>query len=181
MRQKPHLERAHQFWQKMVAPGEIAIDCTVGNGHDALKLCLMGARVFGFDIQEEALKRCAHHLSEHGQSACLEKRCHSTFPPEILPESVKLCVYNLGYLPKGDKSVTTTVDTTLESLKAALLLLQPKGALSITCYPGHDEGFVEEEAIVAWAARLDPKIYEVERIVWMNRQKSPNLIFITKA
>jgi Putative rRNA methylase len=61
-------------------------------------------------------------------------RNHKTFPDFITPNSVALVVYNLGYLPGGDKGVTTVISDTLESITSALLLIRPKGLLSVLCY-----------------------------------------------
>ena len=56
----------------------------------------------------------------------------------------KLIVYNLGYLPGSDKLLTTKTSSTLLSVEKALSLIAPNGAISITCYPGHEEGKKEE-------------------------------------
>src|SRR6185436_10014836 len=78
-------------------------------------------------------------------------QCHTQLPQD---EKVKLIVYNLGYLPGGNKSLTTLTSTTLTSLNTAYALLAPGGALSITCYPGHPEGAREEAAIHSWALQF---------------------------
>ncbi|WP_235597825.1 methyltransferase domain-containing protein, partial [Geobacillus stearothermophilus] len=52
-----------------VNEGDIAVDATVGNGHDTVFLAeLVGERghVFGFDIQAEAIATARARLAEHG-------------------------------------------------------------------------------------------------------------------
>lgn len=47
--------------------------------------------------------------------------------------------YNLGWLPGGDKSITTKLEDTLESIEAAKRLVKHGGMISIMLYPGHAE------------------------------------------
>ena len=65
---------------------------------------------------------------------------------------VDLFMYNLGYLPGGDKSITTDSATTLKSLSSALELLAVGGLLCVVCYPGHEEGARESQAVEAFFA-----------------------------
>lgn len=89
--------------------------------------------------------------------------------------TLKLVVYNLGYLPQADHTITTKVETTLASVKIAAQLLLPGGALSITCYPGHEEGAREEQSLLSWVQTLDWKFFYY---VW--RPKSPTLLWLKK-
>ena len=47
-------------------------------------------------------------------------------------------VFNLGWLPGGDKSVTTLWETTKVALEKALSLLEKHGVLLLCAYPGHE-------------------------------------------
>lgn len=89
--------------------------------------------------------------------------------------ALKLVVYNLGYLPQSDHTITTCVKTTLASVNLASQLVLPGGAISITCYPGHEEGAREEQALLSWVQTLDWKIFYY---VW--RPKSPTLLWLKK-
>jgi hypothetical protein len=186
-----HLDLAHRYWEKLIEPGDWVIDATCGNGVDTLKLCQLALRqgagkVIGMDIQSDAIKSTSLlldlHLSEE-QHTCVELicRCHSSFPPLCKKESIKLIVYNLGYLPKGNKELTTHLATTLQSVEKALELIEPRGAISITCYPGHDEGKKEEDALLDFARTLPPTEWSVCFHRWLNRIASPSLILIQKA
>jgi hypothetical protein len=110
-----------------------------------------------------------------------ERRSHTSFPEMLLPESIQLIVYNLGYLPGGDKGKTTFADDTLASLKAALLLIAPGGAINITCYPGHPEGALEQEKILAFAKMLSPSTWSCCLHQFVNRSSSPSLLLMQKA
>ena len=54
-------------------------------------------------------------------------------------------MFNLGYLPGGNKKITTTVETTRKALDDAEKLLNQKGKILITVYPGHEEGEQESK------------------------------------
>ena len=177
---KPHLETAHAFWKDLVTPSDTVIDATCGNGYDTLLLSQLAEKVYSIDIQQQAITSAQSKLTEELRKKVVFLHCcHSLFPAEIRPASVKLIVYNLGYLPGGNKSQTTQVETTLLSLNRALSLVQPGGAVSITCYPGHAEGKREEEAIQEWIASLDSK-WTFQHHRWLSRLHAPSLIIITE-
>lgn len=135
--------------------------------------------LYAIDIHPKAIDATKTRLPPlpHYHFLC---QSHADFPSEIGSETVDLIVYNLGYLPGGDKNATTETASTLQSLQQALLLLKTGGLISVTCYPGHLEGAREESAILEWARTLDPKKFTVQYSQWINRQKSPSLLFIEK-
>jgi len=176
-----HLDLAHKIWSQIVHSRCVVIDATCGNGHDANVLAsLKPLKLYCLDIQDKALEATAKKLEGCSCEAVLLKQCHSTFPAEIQSGSVSLIVYNLGYLPGSDKSVTTRVQTTLDSLTQAIDLMRPGGVISITCYPGHDEGAREEQALIEWGRKLDPKDWCLSVHQFENRHKSPSVLFIQK-
>ena len=183
-----HLETAHGIWRNIVLPGDIVIDATCGNGHDTLflaNLLLQNGTLYALDIQPEAIAKSRQSIEEaFSKEVCARIKfvegCHSKFPSEIQSGSVKLIVYNLGYLPGGDKALTTQLQTTLESVTSALELLTTGGMISITCYPGHDEGMIEEKALVEFAAKLDSKTWICSHQRWINRQRAPSLLLISR-
>lgn len=183
-----HLDLAHSYWERIVVPGDVVVDATCGNGHDTFRLCQLAltGQVYALDIQPKAIEKARAYLSEQLskeqlQHLQLHVKCHSTFPSEIEAHSVKLIVYNLGYLPGGDKAITTQLSTTLQSLKAAMNLIKAGGAISITCYPGHLEGEKEENALLDLFQTLSPQEWSVCHHRWLNRQKAPSLLFLQKA
>lgn len=187
-----HLDLAHHYWNELVKSGETVIDATAGNGHDTLALASLPAfkekmgLLIAMDKQASAIENTKQRLSDHLPKEQYAKirliqQCHSTFPDDLSHKSVKLIVYNLGYLPGGDKSLTTFAETTLQSLQAATKLVCPGGAISITCYPGHTEGFREEEAVLRFAATLDPKEWSCCHHRWINRKDAPSLLLLQKA
>lgn len=196
-----HLDLAHSYWKTSLAAtvgqhGRIIIDATCGNGHDTLFLAqtailpdtaaLPKSRLIAIDKQSQAVEATQNLLKQHLPAACLahiefHNRCHSSFPESLPPASVALIVYNLGYLPGGDKAVTTVYDSTLRSLANALPLMQPGGIVSITCYPGHPAGALEKKAILEFAASLPPSAWSCCHHRWLNRKAAPSLLLLQKA
>ncbi len=175
----PHLKAAKSYWKELLQSTDLAIDATCGNGHDTLFLSEL-CQVVGMDIQIQALKNTEALLAKHQKQAFLHLLSHAQIDTLPLPYAPRLIIYNLGYLPKGDKSITTQAGTTIESLQKSLALLTEGGALSITCYPGHEEGLHEEKAVEQWAAELPPDKWSVCQHKWLNRPRSPSLIWIVK-
>lgn len=173
---KPHIELARRLWREHLQPGDLTIDATLGNGHDALFLHELGCVVVGLDIQETALKAAKIRIGE--RPIRLVHLSHEKISSLVLPKPPQLIVYNLGYLPGGDKGITTLLESTLKSVEEGLKILSPKGALSITCYPGHDEGLREEEALTQWASQLESKRWDVCHHRWLNRPRAPSLLWI---
>ena len=102
-------------------------------------------------------------------------RTHPLAAPSRFASAI---VFNLGYLPGGDKSVTTQAETTLLAVKDALSLLRTDGLLCITMYSGHPEGAREKELILDFAAGLDSADYHVSYINMLNQRKSPPEILL---
>lgn len=186
-----HLDFAHSFWSQIVKIGDIVIDATCGNGYDTLKLCQLAlsldkGKVYAIDIQEQAIESTRQYLASHlldelKKHVIFQQACHSKFPEDILFESVKLIAYNLGYLPGGNKGMTTKGSSTLESLCQAQMLLQPGGVISMTCYPGHEEGKREYEEVLAYTSTLAPQTWSCSQHQWINRLNAPTLFLIQKA
>ena len=172
---KPHLLLAKDYWQSHLKPSDFAIDATCGNGHDTLFLSqrLPQGTVFALDIQENAIQKTKERLSG---AANVHYFCqsHAHLKALPLPSPPQLIVYNLGYLPGGDKSITTMTEKTLESIGEALSILDENGALSITCYPGHEEGMREEEEFLSFLMTLACKMTYHQ---W-DKPKAPSLLWI---
>jgi hypothetical protein len=177
----PHLLLAKNYWHSHLKPHDFVIDMTCGNGHDTqflLDLLPAGA-VFSLDIQECALMKARELVGDVTQVKFIHQS-HSEPISLTLPSPPSLIVYNLGYLPGGDKAITTQSKTTIESLNIAVEILGEKGALSITCYPGHEEGLRESQEILTWAKNLEPSKWHVCHHQWINRNRSPSLLWIVK-
>lgn len=181
-----HLDLAHNFWKKIIQPGDSVVDATLGNGYDALVLAKLASGIlYGFDIQKVAINATKERLAsaldtEAMQKVRLYELCHSKIAEIVPKESVKLIVYNLGYLPGQDKSLTTKKDTTVLSIQESLNLILPGGLISITCYPGHEAGLIEDEAVTRFCETLDPKVWNASSHRFLNRKLHPHVICLQK-
>jgi len=155
---------AHLVLRHFVRSGDSAVDATCGNGNDTLLLArLVGpaGRVWAFDIQQEAMESTARKLAANGLSerVSLVARGHETLAGQV-NTAVSAVVFNLGYLPGGDRGIITRPETTGAALEQALGLLSPGGIVALTVYPGHDGGDAERRMAEGWAAKLHaPKFY----------------------
>jgi hypothetical protein len=183
-----HLDLAHHYWEQILQPNDWAIDATCGNGHDTLKLAHIlnnTGGVIALDLQQQAIDQTTSLLQSHLSPEKLPHihlfhQSHVEFPPLAYQHPIRLIVYNLGYLPKGNKQLTTLTSTTLSSLKRALQLIVPGGMISLTCYPGHAEGAKEQQALIQELSQLSPHQWNVCQHTFLNRFQSPNLILIQK-
>ena len=100
--------------------------------------------------------------------------CHATIMKALPAQSAKLVVFNLGYLPAGDRTVATIAETTVQALEAAERVVQAGGCVSCTIYTGHPEGVLEETAVLDHAASLDQGRWSVYHTTWINQRNRRN-------
>lgn len=166
--------------EKYINENSVAVDATCGNGNDTLWLVNHCSKVYAFDIQKEAVEATRILLEESGKRAELICDSHSKLC-EYVKEPPDVVVFNLGYLPGGDKSITTTAEETLFALERALDILAVNGLLTITMYPGHPQGAYEQEMILAWAKQLDKSKFHCVFAGMINQPcGAPQILWITK-
>jgi len=156
---------AREVLLQAVQPGDAAVDATMGNGHDTLLLCeAVGpeGRVYAFDVQPQAVAATEARLRGAGVLDRARLFCtgHEHLAEEVR-EQVRAVVFNLGWLPGGDHSLTTRRDTTCRAVESALGLLRPLGVLVVCVYPGHPEGERERQELTALFAALSNREYNV--------------------
>lgn len=150
---------AHAFARERFGEdGGLAVDATAGNGHDTAFLARLAGtrgRVAAFDVQPAALAATRERLEKEGLGGNVELhlRGHETMAETLGAEwrgNVRAAFFNLGYLPKSDRALTTRAETTLAALDAAWTLLAPGGFISLTVYTRHAGGFEESAQVAAW-------------------------------
>ena len=82
-------------------------------------------------------------------------------------------VFNCGYLPGGNKALTTETGSTLSALAQAVHILRPGGLLAVVLYPGHEAGALEAQAVSEWAAALPQQQFAVLHYGFTNRRNRP--------
>lgn len=173
-----------QFLSAHISEGITAVDFTMGNGHDTLFLSNAigeSGKLYAFDIQEQAIENTRKLLQSEGKynNYTLIKSSHSNVN-EFVKEKFKAGVFNLGYLPGGDKRITTLRETTLVAVDKALELLDDDGIILIAVYPGHAEGETEGKLLTEKLSQLDRKKICVSRFTILNSPTSPYFIAIEK-
>ncbi|MEM9445689.1 MAG: class I SAM-dependent methyltransferase [Verrucomicrobiota bacterium] len=180
-------EIAHSKVAEHLQSGDCAIDCTMGNGYDTLFLARQigpQGTVIAFDIQREALHSTKALLNQNATTCNIDLHAENhknieAFIPHNWHQNVNAIMFNLGYRPRGDKSICTLPETTIPALNSSLEILSLKGILSVLVYPGHSEGQKEQKAIQDWQATLTKESVEVIR---PSDQKShPYLLLVRKA
>ncbi|HLO12595.1 MAG TPA: class I SAM-dependent methyltransferase [Pseudoneobacillus sp.] len=182
------LERVLQFaktiMEKSVQPGDIAVDATLGNGHDTLFLAnLVGetGKVYGFDVQEQAILNSKQRLELHMLNDRVEliHKGHEHILdtiPSLHHGSVKAAIFNLGYLPGGDKTIVTKPDTTISAIEQLLQILAPEGVIVLVIYHGHPEGAIERSELMHFVENIDQKQARVLLYQFLNQQNYPPFI-----
>ena len=140
-----------------------AVDATCGNGHDTLFLArLLGPHgvVHAFDIQKAALEATQAKI-DRAEGALAPVHLHHTSHEHAADQldragvaGVHLAVFNLGYLPGGDKAIATSAPSTLAALEALAARLLPGGLISAVLYRAHPGGLQESEEVTFWISNL---------------------------
>ena len=178
---------AQNIAKPFLAAGSIAVDATCGNGFDTLFLAeQVGSSgvIYGVDIQSRAIETVRTKLLAAGTMAqCrLVVGSHSQLNTIIEPAHagvVSVVMFNLGYLPLGDKTIVTKPDTTLAGLDHAFEMIRPGGFLSVLAYPGHPGGEEEARCVADWIAKHS-KLLRTLRFQDTKNSNSPVLWALTK-
>lgn len=176
------VERVHLLLNECLKPGNRAVDATVGNGWDTLKLCeLVGdtGKVYGFDIQEEAIEHTKRRLES---AECLNRAelyCASHGDVgRFIHEPIQAFVMNLGYLPGGNKEIVTCRESTVKAIESLMNLLDSGGIGTILVYYGHAGGKEEKYAVEELMASIPAGWGQITRMEIVNRKNSPPILYI---
>lgn len=178
------LEIARRLIAERLKEGETAVDATMGNGNDTLFLAqLVGekGKVYAYDIQPQAVERTTERLKQVGVLDRVTIRLTSHEEMTLLDEEAGAIMFNLGYLPGGNKDITTQAQSTLRAIEAGLSLLRPGGIMTIMIYWGHEAGKVEKEAVEQYCRQLDQTKHLVLKYQYLNQQnQAPFLLAIER-
>jgi 16S rRNA C1402 N4-methylase RsmH len=168
--------------EKLSRENQCIIDATVGNGYDILYLrqhANHDCKIFGFDVQQQAIDQTKKRLIDHNALHNIEliHDSHEMFE-KYIDTSVDLIVYNLGYLPGSDKSITTTKESTIKSIQSGIRMLKKDGLMVIVAYPGHAEGLEEYRSVDRQLQTMDRKVCNVLKMDYLNQKNDPPVIYI---
>ncbi|NDL66295.1 class I SAM-dependent methyltransferase [Anaerotalea alkaliphila] len=178
-------EIVQELMKPYLPPGGTVLDATMGNGRDTLFLArCVGSRgkVYAFDIQQDALDATARRLEEaecrEWCNLVLEGHQHLE---RHVGEPLDGAMFNLGYLPGAPKEAATRGETTLLALESVLRLLKPGGVCSLVLYPGHPEGALEQQEVLAYLQEKDGKELDALLMSYPIRSgKPPSILVIYK-
>lgn len=178
-------ELAMTITLEYVSEGDLVIDATCGTGRDTVALArAVGSdgKVHAFDIQKQALKITEELVLENGlDNVELHEDSFCNMGSYLPENSAAATVFNLGYLPGGDKSITTTAETSIEGLEIAMRIIRPGGIVTVVMYDGHEAGSIEKARLMEWAGDLDPAEYHAAYVNLINQKNHPpEIMWITK-
>jgi hypothetical protein len=162
--------------------GDIAVDFTMGNGHDTEFLSkTVGEKghVYAFDVQKQALESTSAHLKACGcpENYTLVLDSHHNVK-KYVDTPIKAGMFNLGYLPGSDKTVTTMRETTLPAIEAAISLMDKDAIILVAVYPGHAEGEAEGKLVNEYFSSLSRHKVCCTQIKIVNSPTSPFFFII---
>lgn len=160
----------HKLLKPHLNDKSIVVDATAGGGNDTLFLCQNANFIYAFDIQKQAMIRTINRLFNYDNYKFI---LDSHINIRNYLNHADLIMFNFGYLPNSDSSLTSTSDTSLLAIKESLKLLNSGGILSICLYPGHSEGAIEAKVIIPYICSL-PYHYQMMQ----NKKDGPILIIV---
>lgn len=172
-----------QFILSHLGEGDVAVDFTMGNGHDTeflSKTVGPTGRVYAFDIQSLALENTAKHLRESG---CPENwqlfQVSHHLASDYVKEPIKAGMFNLGYMPgSGHHELTTMRETTMPAVERAIGMLGKDAILLVAVYPGHAEGEAEGKALQEYLGTLSRFKMTVGMFRLLNSPTSPYFMIV---
>jgi predicted methyltransferase len=178
------LRFSHDVLKKSIVPGDHVIDATVGNGNDTVMLAKAVeqiGKVYGFDVQKEAIVSTKDKLILTGllpQTELIHDGHENIkdYVPE--KEQISAAIFNLGYLPSGDKSIITKPETTLSAINQCLNRLRKGGLISIMIYSGHEGGLKEKEAVDDFVHNLPQEDFQVLEYKFVNQKNNPPFLYL---
>lgn len=180
MKNSQILDITHRLIKSYITDDDVAVDMTMGNGYDMLFLAQNSKFVYGFDIQKPALENTLNLLKKHNIN---NTKCILDSHENILKYVTyfKYVIYNLGYLPNGDKTITTYYQSTLDSLALVLDHIDDQGIVFLMVYPGHLEGSKESIYLDKYLETLNPHAFKiVKTYLPYQNNKPPYLLTIYK-
>ena len=176
------LELHKYFILKHLKEGDVAVDFTMGNGHDTeflSKTVGQSGHVYAFDVQKAAVESTAKNLAAAGcpQNYTLIHDSHHKVK-DYVKVPFKAGMFNLGWLPGGDKSITTLRETTMPAIEAAIELMDRDAILNVAVYPGHEEGDAEGNMICDYLSSVSKHKVCATKVKILNSPTSPYFIVI---
>lgn len=128
----------HKYIKSLISNNDICVDMTLGNGLDSELLCKLSKHVYAFDICKQAIENSSIRLKDYTNITMINDNHINV--EKYIKENIKLCIFNLGYLPHGDQKIITKANETLIAFEKIYNLIIDNGYVIITFYIGHQGG-----------------------------------------
>ncbi|MCI2775066.1 tRNA (mnm(5)s(2)U34)-methyltransferase [Staphylococcus petrasii] len=159
--------------QSHVTEESNVIDATCGNGNDTLFLAkqVPDGHVYGFDIQATAIQNTAEKVKDYNNVTLIQDG-HENILKHLrdkIKKPIDAAIFNLGYLPKGDKAIVTQPATTIKAIEDIFELLSVEGIIVLVIYHGHEEGKIERDAVMEYLKTMDQTKAHVLQYQFINQ------------
>lgn len=165
---------SHVMLERLLKQDHLVVDLTAGKGKDTLFAAKRAKEVVAMDIQPAAIEQTRTLLREQDiKNVRLICDSHEVLANYVDISAVDAFIMNLGYLPGGDKDITTLWPSTKRTLETILSAMKPGALISLSIYAGHEAGKIESEGIEEILAKLDQKVFKVNKITFPNQKHCP--------
>ncbi|WP_290138901.1 class I SAM-dependent methyltransferase [uncultured Dubosiella sp.] len=174
---KSMVEIAHGFREPCLHRQAVCVDATFGNGKDTAFFVECGARlVYAFDIQKELIEKRRGDFDERVVELIVDSHAHLDW---YVDKPVDAIVFNFGFCPHGDETITTMPKESVEAVEKAIGRLRKKGRMALVLYP-HLFGEQESDALERVLRRIDPHVATVQRVESVNTKAGPFVLLVEK-
>jgi SAM-dependent methyltransferase len=176
------VQMAHNFIISRLQAAKLVVDATAGNGKDTLFLAKntpATTAILAFDIQPQAIANTEivvkQHQFHHKIRLILDSHANIA---NYIDQPIDAAMFNLGYLPGGDHTLSTCPDITIEAISQTLQLLAVGGLLTVAAYPGYEHGKRECQAVHQYLAGLRQQTFAIGSWGMVNQTNSPPVLYV---
>ena len=87
-------------------------------------------------------------------------------------------VFNLGYLPGGNRAIHTDTAITLKAVDLGLHKISVNGIIMIVAYPGTPDGKKEKDELASFLSHVSQKRFDVSYWQPANQVHEPPVLFV---
>jgi|SRR5690625_3554260 len=176
-RSRNMVELTHTLIKDYLNKNINAVDMTLGNGNDTLYLAKHVNHVYAFEIQKQGIENSIKLLNKNNISNyTIFNESHENV--DKINNKYEVAIFNLGYLPGSDKTITTTYSTTINTL-SKLIENESTKIIAIVVYRGHDNS-KESDYLLDYINTLDTK-FKISKHEHINlTNKAPYLILMER-
>ena len=176
------VQMAHNFIISRLSAANLVIDATAGNGKDTLFLAKNtppDTTILAFDVQPQAIAKTDLLLKQHKfiHKVRLILDNHANIA-NYIDQPIDVAMFNLGYLPGGDHTLSTCPDSTIQAISQTLQLLTVGGLLTVAAYPGYEHGKRECHAVHQYLTNLRQQTFTVASWAMVNQTNSPPVLYV---